>query len=81
MGVKRLIWRGIKSLNKRLDKKGLQLEKITGKNRRDWKNLMNGRYISICDFFQHRNQPHYLEQRIPKKNLLSDKNPYKHLVP
>jgi GT2 family glycosyltransferase len=80
MRIKKLIWRGIKSLNKRIEKKGFQIEKITGKNRRDWKNLMNGRYISIFDFSQHRKHPYYLEQYMPKEILLSNKNPYKSLI-
>ncbi len=81
MRMKGLIWRGIKSLNKRIKKKGFEIEKITGKNMRDWRNLTNGRYISIFDFFRHREHPYYLEQCMPKKILLSDKNPYKSLIP
>jgi hypothetical protein len=77
MGFKRLIWRGIKSLNKRFEKKGSLIEKNTGKNIRDWKNLTNCRYISIFDFFYNRNNPYYLEQRFPKRILLSENNPYK----
>lgn len=81
MQIKKLLWRGIKSLNKRIEKKSYQMEKITGKNRRDWKNIMNGRYISIFDFFRYRNRSYYLVQRMPKEILLSDKNPYKSLIP
>jgi GT2 family glycosyltransferase len=81
MCMKRLIWRVIKSLNKRIEKKCFKIEKITGKNMRDWRNLMNGRYISIFDFFRHRKHPYYLEQCMPKEILLSDKNPYKSLIP
>jgi hypothetical protein len=80
MRIKRLIWRFIKSLNKQLEKKGLQIERITGKNMRDWKNLTNCRYISIFDFFQHRNRSYYLEQCMPKEILLSDKNPFKNFI-
>jgi hypothetical protein len=75
MGIKRLIWRGIKSLNKRFEKKGFQIEKITGKDIRDWKNLTNCRYISLFDFFYNRNNPYYLEQHFPKRILLSKENP------
>ena len=80
MRIKRLIWRGIKSLNKRFEKKGFQIEKITGKNMRDWKNLTNCRYISPFDIFYNRNNLYYLEQHIPKKILLSNKNPYKKFI-
>ena len=80
MRIKRLIWRFIKSLNKQLEKKGLQIERITGKNMRDWKNLTNCRYISIFDFFYNRNNPYYLEQHLPKKILLSKMSPYKKLI-
>lgn len=66
MGMKRLIWRGIKSLNKHLEKKGFQIEKITGKNMRDWKNVTNCRYISLFDFFYNWKKPYYLLQHMPK---------------
>jgi len=78
--LKRLIWRGIKSLNKRFEKKGFQIEKITGKNIKDWKNLTNCRYISIFDFFYNRNNPYYLEQHLPEKILLSIENPFRKLI-
>jgi len=74
MRTKRLIWRRIKRLNKRLEKKGLQIERITRKN------LTRCRYISILDFFYNRNNSYYLEQHIPKKILLSKKNPHKKLT-
>jgi GT2 family glycosyltransferase len=77
MRVKRLTWRFIKSLNKRLEKRGLQIETITKKNIKDWKSLTHCRYISILDFFNNRNNPYYLEQQIPEKILVSKKNPYK----
>ena len=80
MGIQRLIWRGFKSLNKRFEKKSFLIEKITGKNIRDWKNLTNCRYISIFDFYYNRNNPYYLEQHFPEKTLLSEKNPYKKLI-
>jgi GT2 family glycosyltransferase len=80
MGIKRLIWRGIKSLNKRFEKKGFQIEKITGKDIRDWKNLTNCRYISLFDFFYNRNNPYYLEQHFPKRILLSKENPWIKLI-
>jgi GT2 family glycosyltransferase len=80
MRAKKVVWRYIKKLNKRLEKKGLQIERITGKNLRDWKNLTRCRYISILDFFYNRNNSYYLEQHIPKKILLSKKNPHKKLT-
>jgi GT2 family glycosyltransferase len=78
--IKKFVWRYIKRLNKRLEKKGLQIETITGKNMKDWKNLTKGRHISIFDFFYNKNKPYYLEQYLPKKVLLSNKNPYKNLI-
>jgi hypothetical protein len=60
--------------------KALQIEAITGKNIRDWKNLTKGRYISIFDLFYNRNNSYYLEQHIPKKILFSKMNPYKSLI-
>ena len=81
MQIKSLVWQGIKTLNKALVKKGSRIEMFTGKNRKDWKNLTHCRYNSIFDFFFNRNHPYYLEQRIPKKILLSHKNPYKGLIP
>jgi len=80
MGIKRIIWRGIKFLDKWFQKKGFQTEKITGKNMRDWKNLTNCRYISLFDFFYNRNNPYYLEQHFPKKILLANKNLNKNLA-
>ena len=80
MRLKRLIWRCIKSLNKRLEKRSFQIDTITKKNIKDWKNLTHGRYISFFDFFYNRNNPYYLEQHIPQKILSSNKNPYKKLA-
>jgi GT2 family glycosyltransferase len=79
MRIKKFAWRYIKKLNKRLVKKGLQIEKITGKNMKDWKNLTKGKYISIFDFFYHRNNSYYLEQHLPEKILSSKNNPFKNL--
>lgn len=78
--TKKFVWRYIKKLNKRLEKKGLQIEKITGKNMKDWKNLTKGRYISTFDFFYNMNKPYYLEQHFPEKILLSKNNPFKYLL-
>jgi len=80
MAIKKLIWRCIKSLNKRLEKRGSQIETITGKNIKDWRNLTHCRYISLFDSFYNRNNPYHLEQKIPKRILLSNKNPYKNIV-
>jgi len=80
MRIKKFVWRYIKRLNKRLEKKGFQIETITGKNMKDWKNLTKCRHISIFDFFYNRNNPYYFEQHFPKKILLSKKNPYKKLI-
>jgi GT2 family glycosyltransferase len=80
MYIKKLIWRCMKSLNKRLEKRGLQIETITGKNIKDWRNLTHCRYISLFDSFYNRNNPYHLEQKISRKELLSKQNPYKNLV-
>jgi GT2 family glycosyltransferase len=79
MRIKKFAWRYVKKLNKRLVKKGLQIEKITGKDMKDWKNLAKGRYISIFDFFYHMNKPYYLRQHLPEKILSSKNNPFKNL--
>jgi GT2 family glycosyltransferase len=80
MRAKKLLWRYIKKLNKRLTRKGSQIEMVTGKNIKDWKNLTKARFISLFDFFYNRNNPYYLEQHLPKKYLLSKNNPYKNMV-
>ena len=67
--TKELVWRCINVLNKRLEKKGLRLETITGKNRKDWKNLTHCQYISIIDIFYNMNNSYYLKQHMPKKIL------------
>ena len=78
--IKKIVWHYIKKLNKRLEKRGFQIETITGKNMKDWKNLTNGRYISTFDFFCNINRPYYLEQHLPKKILYSKNNPFKELI-
>jgi GT2 family glycosyltransferase len=80
MFVRKIIWLCIKALIKHYNKKNFQIETIAGINIRDWKNLTKGRYISIFDLFYNRNNPYYLAQYIPKKILLSKKNPYKKFV-
>jgi GT2 family glycosyltransferase len=80
MQMKRLTWRCIKSLNKRLEKRGFQIETITKKNIKDWKNLTHCRYISLFDFFYNQNHPYYLKHHIPKNILISKKNPGKKLA-
>jgi GT2 family glycosyltransferase len=42
--------------------------------------LENGRYISIFDLFHNRNNSYYLEQFIPRRILLSNKNRYKNFI-
>jgi len=80
MLVRRCIWLCIKAIIKHYNKKNLQIETVAGINIRDWKNITKARYISIFDLFYNRNNPYYLDQYIPKKILLSNKNPYKNLV-
>ena len=80
MGIKKIAWRCIKFLNKWIEKKGCEIEKLTGKNMRDWRNVTNCRYISLFDFFYNRNNPYYLEQHFPKKILFANKNPYINLI-
>jgi GT2 family glycosyltransferase len=80
MRGKKVVWSCIKQLNRLLEKRGLQIESITGKNMKDWENLTKVRHISIFDIFYNRNNPYYLEQHLPKKFLLSKMNPYKKLI-
>jgi GT2 family glycosyltransferase len=80
MFVRKIIWLCIKAIINRYNKNNLQIETIAGINIRDWKNLTKGRYISIFDLFYNRNKPYYLEQFIPQKILLSNKNPYKNFI-
>lgn len=80
MLVRKCIWLCIKAIIKQYNKKNLQIETVAGINIRDWKNITKARYISIFDLFYNRNNPYYLDQYIPKKILLSNKNPYKNLV-
>jgi GT2 family glycosyltransferase len=80
MLVRRVIWFCIKRIIRHHNKKNLQIETIAGINIRDWKNLTKARYVSIFDLFYNRNNPYYLEQRLSKKTLLSNKNPYKNLI-
>ncbi len=80
MLVRRVIWLCIKTIIKQYHKRNLQIERIAGINIRDWKNLTKARYVSFFDLFYNRKNPYYLEQHLPKKTLLSDKNPYKDLV-
>jgi len=80
MLVRRCIWLCIKAIINHYNKKNLQIETVAGINIRDWKNITKARYISIFDLFYNRNNPYYLDQYIPKKILLSNKNPYKNLV-
>ena len=65
MLARKFVWRCIKALNKILEKNGVKLERISGKNIKDWKNLTQGRYISIFDFYYNRKNPYHLVQRMP----------------
>jgi GT2 family glycosyltransferase len=80
MRMKRVVWRHVKKLNKRLEKRGYRIERLTGKNMKDWKNLTKARYISIFDFLRNRSRPYYLEQRLPGKILSLNENPYRILI-
>lgn len=80
MRIKKRLWRYIKKLNKRMERKGFSIETITGKNLKDWENLTKTRHIPIWDLVYNRDKPYYLEQRLPRKTLLSEKNPYKQLI-
>lgn len=51
-----------------------------GLNSRDWHNLAWGRYIRLADPLENMGRPYYLVQRIPRRVLLSEMNPYRHLV-
>ena len=80
MRAKKIFWRYIKKIDKRLQKRGLSIEMITGKNMKDWENLTKTRHISLLDICYNRKKPYYLEQHISKKILLSKKNPYRKLI-
>jgi len=47
---------------------------------RDQVNLLKGRFIHCLDPFLNLRNPYYLSQRIPEKLLLTESNPYRHLV-
>ena len=80
MRAKKIVWRYIKKLDKRLQKRGRSIEAITGIHMKDWENLTKTRHISIFDLIYNRNNPYYLEQRLSKKKLLLKKNPYRKLI-
>ena len=80
MLMRKFVYFCVKRRINHYNKKNLQVDTIAGINIRDWKNLTKGRYISIFDLLYNRKNPYYLEQNLPKKMLLSNKNPYKNLV-
>ncbi len=51
-----------------------------GHSRRDWTNLMNGRFIRFLDTIEHRSKPYHLAQKIPRGLCESVDNPYQHLA-
>ncbi len=80
MRAKKFLWRYLKKFNKRIEKKGFQIEDITGKNMKDWENMLKTRHIPILDLFHNRKSTYYLEQQIPRRILLSKKNPYQNMI-
>ena len=51
-----------------------------GGTRRDWRNVLLGRFISPLDSLRYRSQPYHLCQQIPSRVVMAAKNPYLHLV-
>ena len=47
---------------------------------RDWRNIMNGRFVSPFDGIENLFHPYHLVQKIPSHLLLSEDNPYRQLV-
>ena len=48
--------------------------------KRDWDNIVHGRYIRLTDSFRNRRNSYHLVQQIPVHNCRSAGNPYQHLV-
>jgi len=46
-----------------------------GQNRRDWRNLIQGRFIRFTDPIENIGRPFHLVQRLPRHLLLSEANP------
>ena len=54
--------------------------KRLGLNRRDWRNIITGRFIKLFDLIQNKNRDYYLVQKLPRSVLLDERNPYRYLV-
>lgn len=50
-----------------------------GLNRRDWRNLIKGRFIKLLDPIMHKDRDYYLVQQIPEKILRNVGNPYRNI--
>ena len=55
-------------------------ERRFGLNRRDWLNIIRGRFIRNTDPLDSRSHSYHLVQKIPEKFLAMKSNPYRHLV-
>lgn len=51
-----------------------------GITRRDWDNIVHGRFIKLSDSFRSRSREYHLVQQIPDELCRSTANPYRHLV-
>lgn len=56
-------------------------EERWGLNSRDWYNLAGTRFIRLWDAVQNHSRVYYLVQQIPVQYLVSEKNPYRELLP
>ncbi|MDJ0887819.1 MAG: glycosyltransferase [Desulfobacterales bacterium] len=79
MRCRKVVWKCIKVLNKALSRRRWELERITGQNIKDWENLTRVKNISIFDLFYNRNNPFHLEQKLPKKKITSNTNPFRNI--
>lgn len=60
--------------------KFLRYKKLFGANKKDWQNILLGRFIGITDFYINRKLPYHLVQKISHSVLVNKNNPYKHLL-
>lgn len=54
--------------------------KRLGFDRRDWRNVIKGRFTNILDPLENKDNKYYLVQKLPRAMLLDEGNPYRHLV-
>jgi GT2 family glycosyltransferase len=61
-----LLMRGVSSIYYRVGQMGIPLEKWIKLEKRDWQNLIVGRFISPLDFLLNIHKPYYLVQKVPE---------------